>query len=300
MSFFGRLWPHCFPALIFSLMLAGCGGSNLKTEYVLAETLWQQGSYEAAVRQFERVYQKDPKGKLGQQSLFRSAMTHYLFLRKFPEAIELFNKYLEIVPEGPTAAEARLTIGEIYFSKMAQYEKAIDHYRKLLKRDPNGGDLAEFLFRIARSQFFLWQFEESIKTFEKVIAVAPASAQAASAAYQIGVAHLSLAAQPKSTASHEGAEDEADTESPLDSRAHYRLAIQAFENTETKYPRTRAAQEAALGVVSALEEQGLWEEALNRLKSIDQKYPVPQVVQIRSHRIQERLAKRRLAPRAQH
>ena len=281
-------------ATIIMLLASGCGGSGIKTEYVLAETLWQQGNYEASARQFERVYQKDPKGNLGHQALFRAAMTHYLFLRKFPQAVELFTKYIEVAPEGSGVNDARMQVGEIYFNKMSQYENAIQHYRKLLKDSPKSADSPEFLFRIGRSQFFLWRFEEAIQTFQALISAAPQSHQAAEASYQIGAAHLSIAAQPKSSVSED---DEEGDEPRVDLKARYRLAIQAFENTEARYPKTHAAQEAALGVVTAFEEQGLWEDALNKLKSMGAEYPIPQVIKIRSHRIQERLAKRAQTPR---
>jgi len=200
-----------------------------------------------------------------------------------------------VAPGGAAAGDAQRQIGEIYFNKTNQYEMAIRHYRKWLKDNPGAPETAEFLYRIGRSQFFLFQFEEAIKTFESVLATAAVSAQAAESAYQIGMAHLSLAAKSRSTAGEDDGED--DGEARIDSRGRYRLAVKAFEDAERRYPASTAAQQAALGVVTAYEEQGLWEDAVNKLQEMHGKYPIPQILKIRMHRIQERLAKRTAAPK---
>jgi TolA-binding protein len=272
------------------LVLPSCGGSGVKTDYILAEKLWQQGSYEPAARQFERIFLKDQKGKLGQQALFRSAMTQHLFLKQYPEALRLFTKYLEAVPAGPTARDAQFQIGDIYFNKTGQYENAIQHYRNWIKDHPTDPENLEFIYRIGRSQFFLWQFEESIKSFDAVLTQSPRHALASEAAYQIGMAHLSLAAQSRATSS--AVDDEQEPAEVLDSSARHQLAVKAFERVEKQFPGSPAAQQAALGIVTSLEERGLWEEALKKLREMNGKYPIPQILTIRAHRIQERIAKR--------
>ncbi len=278
------------------LVLPSCGGSSIKTDYILAEKLWEEGSYQPAARQFERIFLKDQKGKLGQQALYRAATTQFLFLREYPEALRLFTKYLEVAPTGPAARDAQLQIGEIYFNKTAQYENAIAHYRKWLKDNPSAPENLEFHYRIGRAQFFLWQFEDSIRSFESVLAQsATHPATASEAAYQIGMAHLSLAAQsPLSTRS--GTEEEGVAES-MDSSEWHRLAVKAFETVEKQYPGSKAAQQAALGIVTSLEERGLWEDALKRLNEMGERYPIPQILKIRTHRIQERMSKRTTSTR---
>ncbi len=277
------------------LVLPSCGGSTVKTDYILAEKLWEEGSYQPAARQFERIFLKDQKGKLGQQALYRAAMTQYLFLKEYSEALRLFTKYLEVAPTGPAARDAQLQIGEIYFNKITQYENAISHYRKWLKDNPAAPENPEFLYRIGRAQFFLWQFEDSIRTFESILAQSSAHPVASEAAYQIGMAHLSLAAQ-SSLSARPGDDEETDTES-IDSSERHRLAVKTFESVEKQYPGSKAAQQAALGIVTSLEERGLWEDALKKLGEMGGKYPIPQILKIRTHRIQERLSKRATSSR---
>lgn len=271
------------------LALLACSGSSVKTDYILAEKLWQQGSYAPAARQFEQIFNRDQKGKWGHQALYRSAMTQFLFLKQYSEALRLFNKYLEVAPNGPAARDAQLQIGEIYFNKIGQYENAIQHYRKWIKDNPSAPESPEFLFRIGRAQYFLWSFDEAIKTFEEFLAKSPRHALAPEVAYQIGMVRLSLAAQTKSSAPTDADDDSSETYDPA---AQHRLAVKAFETVESLYPGSSAAQEAALGIVTSLEERGLWEEALQKLTQMGGKYPIPQILKIHSHRIHERMAKR--------
>ncbi len=123
-------------AILSCAALTACGGSGAKSEYILAEKLWEEKSYAAAAAQFERAFQKDQKGTLGKQALYRAATTQYLFTQKHAAALALFRRYLEADPAGQAARDAEIQIGEILFSKLSQYDAAIQHYRKWLREHP--------------------------------------------------------------------------------------------------------------------------------------------------------------------
>ena len=284
------------PAQIASvalLFLVGCTGSGVKTDYILAERLWEEKSYLPAARQFERVFQRDQEGRLGQQALYRAATTRLLFLKDYDQALKLFTKYLEVAPQGPAARDARLEIGEIYFSRTNQYDEAIRHYSEWLADNPTATEAPGIQLRIGRAQFFLWRFTDAIRTFEALIARAPRGPLAAEAAYQIGVWQLSLASHPESASPG----DEQEERAAPDSLARHRLAIQAFERVEREFPGTPAAQEAGLGIAASLEERGLWEEALQKIEELGRTRPESPILKIRKKRIQDRLARRMAGPR---
>lgn len=277
------------PAL-FSLVWVACGGSGAKSEYILAEKLWEEKSYAAAAAQFERAFQKDQKGSLGRQALYRAATTQYLFTQKHSAALALFRRYLEVDPESPAARDAEIQIGEILFSKLAQYEAAIQHYRKWLRAHPGDPLNPEFLFRVGRAQFYLWQFEDAIQTFESVRLQSTEDRWVAESLYQAGMCHMALAGQSQERAAtaEPGEEGEAVA---VGKKERYKRATVLFEQAASRYPKSKAAQEARLGLATAHEELGQWPEALEVLQEIAGTYPSPQVVQIRIIRIRERLAR---------
>lgn len=280
-------------ALMLALLLAACGGSGIKADYILAEKLWQEKNYLSSARLFERVFNKDQKSKLGQQALYRAATTQMLFMRDDAEAARLFQKYIEIAPKGDAVHDARIQLGEIWYSRTQQYDLAIQHYRRMIRENPGAPENVQWLYRIGRAQYFLWQFEESIQTFDSLVAQSSSGSLVAEAAYQSAAGRLALASQPHSTLS----DDEDPTGVSESTRPLLKAAIRAFEQVETRYPGTSAAKQAALALVSCYEEEGLWEEALSKAAGLGETYPVPQVVKIRIQRIKERLARRSASPK---
>jgi TolA-binding protein len=270
------------------LFVVACGGSGAKSEYILAEKLWADKSYAAAAAQFERAFQKDQKGALGKQALYRAATTQYLFVKKYSAALALFRKYLEVDPEGTAARDAEIQIGEILFDRLSQYDAAIQHYRKWLREHPGDPQNPEFLFRVGRSQFYLWQFEDAIQTFESLAMQTAEERWLAEAFYQAGMAHLALAGQGQDRG---GATEAEDSDVGMSKKERYKRAIAAFEQVGSRFPKSKAAPEARLGLATAYEELGQWQDAIDVLEPLVSAYPVPQVIKIRMIRIRERLAR---------
>src|SRR3954466_2048116 len=81
--------------LALSGFLSACSGNSSRNHYLLAEKLWTDKNYLAAVSEFERVTAKDPNGRLGRQALYRAASTQMLFLSEYHEALKKFNDYVQ-------------------------------------------------------------------------------------------------------------------------------------------------------------------------------------------------------------
>ena len=92
--------------------------NSAKKHYILAEKLWANGKYQAAVNEFDKVIKKDPKGKLGLQALFRSAMTQTVFLSRHMEAMEKFKTYSDLSGDTEVSWSAQRQIGEILSEKL--------------------------------------------------------------------------------------------------------------------------------------------------------------------------------------
>jgi TolA-binding protein len=259
--------------LVFALLsFAGaCTSNSPQNQYILAEKLWSDGKYESAVMEFERVSRRDPNGELGLQALYRAAVTEAYFLSQYGEAIRKFRTYAEKRAGHPSAWEAEKQVGELLYSKLEQYEQAIQHYEALLKEKPDSADAPEFLFRVGRSQFFLWRFSEAIASYRSLTKRYATSEWAERAMYEIAV---SLYTRNKQ--SEEGFQD----------------AIDAYQAFLKKYPSSRYAPEARFGIAACLEEMDQLDAAYHAFEALKSTYPSPQVIQIRLARIKERKAQR--------
>src|SRR4051812_45961763 len=82
--------------VLLGLGLSACAVDSSKNRYLLAERLWSDGKYAAAVNEFDKVAARDPQSKLGRQALFRSAMTESLYLSNYSEAVRKFRLYIDL------------------------------------------------------------------------------------------------------------------------------------------------------------------------------------------------------------
>lgn len=268
---------------LLALLLASCSPNSAKKEYVLAEKLWTDGNYAASVNEFEKVYARDPHGKLGLQALFRAATTQAFFLLQYSDAIRKYRTYAEITSDQDASWEARVQIGELLFSKLELYDEAIQHYQTLLQKRPNDPDAALFQFRIAKSRFFLWRFDEAIRSYRELIRVYPKTPWAEKSAYELGVTYYTRGEQ--GGGGRVGAKGNTGIEV-------YQDAIDAFESFLKKYPQSPLVPQARFGIASCLEEMDQLEAAYHAYEALKSTYPSPSVIQVKLVRLRERKAQR--------
>jgi TolA-binding protein len=246
----------------------------------LGEKLWSDRKYGSAVSEFEKVIAKDPRGKLGMRATYRAAMTQYLFLGEYGNAIRKFRTFAEISTDPVLVWDAQLQIGEILFSGTDQYDQAVLHYKSLLKQKPEAIQAAEFLFRIGKSQFFLFQFADAIDTFGSLVKKYGSSSSlwAEKAAFEIGSTYFTRGEQ-QSGGKSLGTTD-------------YQAAIVAYERFIKNYPKSELVSEARFGVASCLEELNQLDDAYSTYATLKKDYPSPNVVEIKMIRIRQRIAQR--------
>lgn len=259
---------------------AGCTSNSAKKHYVLAEKLWTDGKYAAAVLEFDKVTAKDPKGKLGLQALFRSATTESLFLSQYNEAIRKFSAYAEAPGAEPELAwDSRKQVGEIFFAKTEQYDRAIQHYQQMLKQRPQAPEAAEFTFRIAKSHFFLWQFDSATQLYQQIQARYPGTVWAEKAMFEAGVTYYTRGEQHPGAARDQGQDA-------------YREAMDAYQRFLKAHPTSPLAVEAKFGIASCLEELDQLDAAYRAYDALKSTYPSPNVIAIKLARIRERQTQR--------
>ena len=265
------------------LIFSGVGGiacsiDSAKNHYVLAEKLWTDRNYAAAVSEFDKVTAKDPRGKLGLQALFRSATTQALFLSEYNDAIRKLKTYVQRSTDPQTTWEAQLQMGDIFFSKTEQYDQAITLYQSLLKQKPNCIEAPELLFRIGQSRFFQYHFDEAVQTYQEILKRFPRTEWGERASLEIGNTHLTKLEQ-----------------NPDDEKQDHgkcKQAMAAFQSFLKTYPQSRFVPQARFGIASCFEELDRLEEAYKAFSELKPVYPAAKVIEIKLSRIKERIAKK--------
>lgn len=280
-----RLWrwnilrtSHRFFSLLLLVSAVGCSFNSPKKRFILAERLWTDKKYEAAVREFDKIVKRAPQSKLGVQALYRAAMTETVFLNRHTEAIERLKRVTAISSEAELVWSSRKQIGEILFEKLRRYAEAEIFYRELIEKHPEATEVPMFLFRVAKSQFYLWKFEESIQTFRSLHQRFPGTDQAQRALYEVGVAYYT------------GGEQEPGGYGA--SMEVYEDAIKAYQEFIRTYPRSALVAQARFGIATCFEEMDQLEKARDEYLALQSIYPSPKVIKIKLIRIEQRLAEK--------
>lgn len=254
-------------------VFSACSVNSAKKHYLLAEKLWGDGNYIAAVSEFDRATELDPKGKIGLQALFRSGTTLTLFLSDYEAALKKFELYTARSNDATSAWEAEKMIGDLFFTRLERYKAAIAHYDKLLRMRADAPEAGEFLLRMAKSAFFLKDFKRAIELYQQVLKRFPASPEAERATFELAATYFT-----RGDDSH--------------GKEAYQEALDAYQHFLKRYPTSPLAPEARFGVASSLEEMDQLDAALRAFEALRGQYPSPKVIEIKITRLQERKQQR--------
>jgi TolA-binding protein len=264
--------------LTASPLLSSCSVNSAQSHFILAEKLWSDGQYEAAVREFEKVTLKDPSGKLGKTALLRAASTQSVYLAQYDEAIRKFRTFVQAEGNTDEAWKARTEIGEMLYNRLQNYGQAEHHYLEMLQVRPKTPLAAELAFRVAKSQFFQRKFDNAIGSFQALIETYPNTPQSERAAYEIGVTYFTRGEQ--------------NPDSSVLGVETYKKAIASYEQFLKLYPNSHLVPMARFGIASCLEEMDQLDDAYARYLELQDSFPSPNVIQIKLIRIKERQAQR--------
>ncbi|MCM2278011.1 MAG: tetratricopeptide repeat protein [Oligoflexia bacterium] len=211
-------------------------------------------------------------------ALYRAAVTEAYFLSRYGEAIRKLRQFAEATKDAAQSWEAQKLVGDLLFSKTEQYDQAVLLYRMMLKLKPEASEAPEFLFRVGKSHFFLWQFTEAVQVYADLIRRYPASEWAEKASYEIGVTYFTRGEQRPGEGGR-GVEA-------------YQDSMDAFEAFVKRYPESKLVPLAKFGIASCLEEMDQLDAAYHSYEALASTYPSPNVIQIKLIRIRERKAQR--------
>ena len=126
-----------------------------ETVFLKAENCFNSGYYPQAIELFARYIRSYPNKPLTEPAYYWTAWC-YLNQNDRPKAVEAFEKYLAKYPSGETAATALLKLGEIYYS-LNNIARSRQYYQSLIERFPESGDAD-------RSKLALWELTEKEKS----------------------------------------------------------------------------------------------------------------------------------------
>lgn len=255
------------------LLAVSCTSRSANNQYLLAERLWDQGKHEAAVIEFGRVYARDSTGKLGHQALFRRAMTEALFLSHYSNALSDLRILLETTSDSRLQKEAKIQIGEVLFLYQEDYELAALHYRRLIEDESLTSHRNLFKYRLARSLFFLSQFDASEKAYRELIEANPGPELSEKSNLDLTLISFVLATPD-------------DIGVP-----HCKRTLQRVADFEKRFPQAGAESKALLVFAKAtcLGQLDQGQLAAQEFETIKKAYPTPGVIEWKIQRLRDQI-----------
>ncbi len=123
--------PHRLAALVVVLLTLACAGwaradgsgagrAKSKAHFMRGARLYKEGNYDQAIIEYQAAYDALPIPEF----LFNLGQA-YRLKGEGEKALELYNRYLTLAPEGPVAGEVRTNVAEL--TKQLEAERAAEH-----------------------------------------------------------------------------------------------------------------------------------------------------------------------------
>jgi TolA-binding protein len=146
------------------------GGLN---ELGIADSMYNQKSYEDAVKLYTDFAKDNPKSPEAPAALYRAGMSLY-HLRYYTDAVDAWRKLISGYPNAKETSMASYQVADTLF-RAQKYQESVAAYRQIIETYPNSPQIPMAHLRIAQAQFnakddqtALKQIADLIKKFPKV------------------------------------------------------------------------------------------------------------------------------------
>ncbi len=155
--------------LILFLLISCDFSSRLQKEIIIAQNFVNDQNYVEAIKKYEEIIRLKPSPVVKTKVHYQLGELYSLYLGNYHQALYNFNMVLETSPIPKWQVNAQERIADIQFSFLEKHQDALDSYQKLYAYQPALKEKDFFGYRIGRSYYYLEQFEEAKKWFEKII-----------------------------------------------------------------------------------------------------------------------------------
>ena len=170
-------------SLTLSWTLAASAGTE--AEFDFAKSLYKDGMYGAAARQFEQFVRDHPASERASEAQFLAAGSHFLS-GAMAEALSGYERFIVRHPDDLRIPEARMKRGEC-LSELGRFADAAEVFSDLRKLFPTGDFADRALLEAGRNFRRIGDSERAIEVLSAMIRDYPESKHLAAARYQLGV-----------------------------------------------------------------------------------------------------------------
>ena len=251
-----------FYFLSLSIVLLGCNANSSRNQFNLAEKLFLEGRYEAAIHEYDKIVKRYPKDKLGMDALMKKGTIQELYLSDPVGALNSYRLLMKRSKDKALSQKIEEKVATMYFEKFEDFRKAAKSYRNLIRKNKMGKRSDYYFFRLAKSNYLLSRFQSSINILQSLKKNFPKSEYFHKATYEIGNAY--------------------------NSKGECKKALKFYEMARNEARAKKLRSLAIFGKASCLEELNNLDQAYDLLASIRSDYPTPSVIKLKMMKIKRR------------
>jgi TolA-binding protein len=254
--------PRAVVFFLLCLALVACTERRQSRLLDQAEAQLSDGKPAEAAELYRKVITLDVDSKPATKAYYRLGFAQETYLKDYEGAIGSYQEFLKLSQDPVSHYEVQKRLANIFFQHLLDSEKAVEAYRKLLLANPDTLEADQFLFRIAQAFFRMNKFDEARKEFQNLLERYPKSQFSAKARYSIGNTYFM--------------------------QGSYTVAMEALKQVLRLHPNSDDAVEAQYLMAQCLEHDGKIQNAAEMYLSLKERYPVPEVIELRLAEIQKR------------
>lgn len=257
------LIKQAFLGLLLFGLFGNCGcQSRSEREYKEAQANISNKDFRAALVKLENVLQVSPEETVALQAAREGARVAFLESKEFQKAIR-FNEHLVLYSQDPSEViQAQRSIVLIYLEHLNDYEKSIIEIGKLLSVETDPAAKVELRKKLARSYYHLKRFFQALAEIDEALK------------------------------SKEGKEQEFDLlllkANVLTADKKFPEAVELLKGLLEKNRALAIKENVPMTLAVCFEEMKDFGSALELLEKIRPEYPVPEYVDLRIKRLQDR------------
>jgi tetratricopeptide (TPR) repeat protein len=244
------------------LLVVGCSSPE-QQEMKSGKTFESEGQFQAAVTHYERVVVRSPGTNIGLEAARDAARVSFYELKDFPKAIHFYQQLVLSSPDAGERLLAQKQIVAICFDHMTDYQRAVIEINKLIVMLSDPKEQAEFKMKLARAYYYQNNFTQAKNETDEFLRTNPPADQKFDMTFLKG--NIALAEKDMPT------------------------AILLFKSLLAEFPEKAIKDNVGLTLSVCYEESKDYKAAIEVLEQMKATHPMPEYIDIRIKRLQERL-----------
>lgn len=244
---------------LFSFLLA-CSSPE-EQEYKKAEAAADDGHFRVALTHYANVIEST-NDKLALKAARRAAKIAHFEVKDFRRSAEFYRKIVLKSADALERLAAQKMLADIYFDHLADYKKAVIEINRFLSLSTDSQERTKYKISLARAYYYQNLFDQALNEVEEFLKIEPNEINKFDMLMLKG--------------------------NILMAQKELGRAADVFKAVLQKYPDKSKHENVALTLAICYEEMKDFKSAINTLSGLKENHPVPEYIDIRIKRLEER------------